>query len=392
MELKRRKHDLFEVVRLVFGAMTDQLNKEEKESYNRMMEDEELLNNRELLSDPHAIISELNKSGCFDTAGAYRQFRLRTGKSGKLRRISLGWVAASLLIPIGIAVGVLLLRPVEQPIPEEPEGMLPITSAAWLKLSDGRRIGLGNLQDTLLEHDGTRIANEGGVLNYQSGHKGGDQLVYNELTVPRGGEYMLQLPDGTQVWLNSESILKYPLHFSGTAREVFLSGEAYFSVTRDVQKPFKVHTSYGEVKVLGTEFNVRNYPEEESVVTTLVKGRVLYRNKDNYSRMAELSPGLQVTDKTGMKELELKRVDISEFVGWRDGLYVFRNLTLEQIMNTVARNYDAEIHWDSEEIKGYRFSGDLKKYEYVDKFLNFIEVGGDVHFTIKGKMIFVGKK
>ena len=148
------------------------------------------------------------------------------------------------------------------------------------------------------------------------------------------------------------------------------------------------------MKVLGTEFNVRNYADEAEVVTTLVNGSVQF--VDNWNRNKNksviLKPGYQVVADSTAKDWIVQQVNLKEFVGWRDGLYVFNRLTLEELMRTVERNYDVTVFFANEECKALRFSGDLRKYENVEYFLRYIETGGDVHFVVKDRTITVYKK
>ena len=217
------------------------------------------------------------------------------------------------------------------------------------------------------------------------------QMEYNTIIVPRGGEYMLVLTDGTKVWVNADSRLKFPVRFRGDRREVYLlSGEAYFEVERDESKPFLVHTSRGCVKVLGTEFNVRDYPEEHRVVTTRVNGSVQFTGKDK--KKIVLEPGFQVVADSLTGTWDVREVNLKEYVGWRNGLYVFSHLTLEELMRVIERNYDVTVFFANEECKRLVFSGDLQKYETVEHFLRFIETGGDVRFVVKERTITVYKK
>ena len=234
------------------------------------------------------------------------------------------------------------------------------------------------------------VSNNGETLIYHT-PRTADSLVYNTLKIPRGGAYSLQLSDGTKVMLNSDSRLKFPVRFRGDRREVYLlSGEAYFEVERDESKPFLVHTSRGCVKVLGTEFNVRDYPEEHRVVTTLVNGSVQFTGKDK--KKIVLEPGFQVVADSLTGTWDVREVNLKEYVGWRNGLYVFSHLTLEELMRVIERNYDVTVFFANEECKRLVFSGDLQKYETVEHFLRFIETGGDVRFVVKERTITVYKK
>jgi len=217
-----------------------------------------------------------------------------------------------------------------------------------------------------------------------------DSLVYNTLTVPRGGVYQLTLADGTKVWMNSGSRLVYPVAFTGNTREVALTGEAYFDVREDATKPFTVVTGLGKIKVLGTRFNVKFYPEEASVVTTLVHGSVSFSN--NVVPETRLSPGYQLKYDEGRDTVGVQKVNVSYYVGWRDNQLAFQGETLENIMRVLARWYDVEVVFEDGELKQLEFSGNLDRYEDIGKFFKLFELGADVEFAIDNKVIHVRKK
>ena len=147
-------------------------------------------------------------------------------------------------------------------------------------------------------------------------------LVYNTIDIPIGGEYQLVLADGTKVWLNADSKLRFPVSFTAERREVYLEGEAYFEVAKDSEHPFIVHISRGAIEVLGTGFNVRDYREEQKTVTTLVQGKVVYRPERQPGREIMLEPGFQIKDEEG-GSLQPRKVDVILYTGWKDGKYVF---------------------------------------------------------------------
>ena len=146
------------------------------------------------------------------------------------------------------------------------------------------------------------------------------------------------------------------------------------------------------MKVLGTEFNVRDYPDEHQVVATLVNGSVQFSDKNKSGRQVILQPGFQVVVDSLRRDWEVRKVNLEEYVGWRNGLYVFSHLTLEELMKIVERNYDVTVFFANEECKKLVFSGDLQKYEKVEYFLRFIETGWHVRFVVKERTITVYKK
>lgn len=176
--------------------------------------------------------------------------------------------------------------------------------------------------------------------------------------------------------------------FTAERREVYLEGEAYFEVAKDSEHPFIVHISRGAIEVLGTGFNVRDYREEQKTVTTLVQGKVVYRPERQPGREIMLEPGFQIKDEEG-GSLQPRKVDVILYTGWKDGKYVFENATLEEIMQVLSRWYDIAVFYKREEVKKLHFTGDLERYKTINDFLEFMEIGGNVRFSIKGKTVLI---
>lgn len=389
--LNHHGHTIFKAAEYVFKFLTGQLTPYEEAEFSRLKKETGLDKRWSQWENRQAWIQDLQETMDFDTSAAYAQFIQQTQKSSKRKRWLQIAAIAILLITVG-GIGYYLNRR-EIPNPFKLTELIePISHKAYIVLADGKKLELQEKGENIQEQDGTIISHQAGQLVYDPIEKKPQETIYNTLNVPRGGEFRIVLSDGTGIWLNSESSLKYPVNFTGKNREVFLSGEAYFEVKSDSTRPFIVHTSLGKINVLGTEFNVRDYQDEQEVVTTLVKGKVKYQDNRNANPEIVLQPGYQVTASQNDPELSVHPVNLKLYVGWKDGLYIFRNLTLAEIMKTIERNYDVQVVYTSEEIKHLRFSGDLKKYDRVESFLRFIEIGGDVTFKIKDKIITVTSK
>ena len=206
------------------------------------------------------------------------------------------------------------------------------------------------------------------------------------LRIPRGGEYTLVLADGTTVYLNAESELRYPVKFSGERRKVYLRGEAYFDVVRDEQKPFTVEARGVEVLVLGTSFGVRAYEGEENVLTTLVQGRV---DVSAEGQRVKLIPGQQADFNRESERLTVAEVDVELYVGWKDGRLVFDNQPLSVILDELGRWYSFDVTYANEELKRIPYSVNIKKHEDIAHVLKFIERTGKVKFEINENKIVV---
>ena len=200
------------------------------------------------------------------------------------------------------------------------------------------------------------------------------------IVVPRGGEYQLILPDGTKVWLNSDSKLEFPNTFVGDERRVKLAGEAYFEVAKNKAKPFRVEVDRVEVVVLGTSFNIHAY--DEAVKTTLVEGAV----KLNVAGKAySLSPGFEANvDQGGVK---IVKSDVYEQIAWKDGRFVFREKRLEEVMSILSRWYDFEIFYQNAAVKDLHFTGNIPRHTTINEVLKFLERTHLVHFSAFGKIV-----
>ena len=262
---------------------------------------------------------------------------------------------------------------------------------AKLILATGKNVLLDTLalEVTTIWEAGATIQKSGGVLTYENVGKEDArpmEVVYNTLEVPRGGEYDVVLEDGTRVWLNADSRLKYPVVFPGSERRVILEGEAYFKVKREENRPFSVEMGGNCIEVLGTEFNVRYYPEENKQITTLVSGKVKFISEGNKSLV--LSPGEQaVLTHEGI--LSCTSVDVTLYTAWKDGNFVFRKQRLEEVLKTLARWYDVDVFYEDVSRKDVEFTGNIERFERFEEIIDLLRMTGDTDFEVKGKNIFV---
>ena len=304
-----------------------------------------------------------------------------------IRRVTA--IAAGILFPLFIIALWLGGEEESGSIPEEVAGIIRHGEAkAELILEDGttRFLGVGG-SDSLVIQRGANIVVQNRGLSYQV-----DSFVreerYNTFREPRGGEYSIILCDGTKVYLNSESALRYPVSFVGPERKVYLTGEAYFDVIEDREHPFSVEVNGSVVKVLGTSFDVRAYRDEDEVLTTLVEGSVLFTAGDE---SVVLVPGEQaVLDKSG--RVKSQKVDPYLYTAWREGVFAFKQQRLEEIMRVVARWYDVNIIWESPSQKEVTFTGKMKRYEDFSKVVEMLEMTGNTEFAVKGNNIYIRER
>ncbi|MCQ4875412.1 FecR family protein [Butyricimonas paravirosa] len=267
--------------------------------------------------------------------------------------------------------------------------IIPGQYSAVLEMADGKMYRLGEERYSLQEKTGNRIKIDSTFLSYlptDDARAVSREIVYNKLSIPRGGEYRIELEDGTKVWINSASRLQYPVVFSGDTREVYLEGEAYFEVRRDSSRPFIVHAGQQKVTVLGTSFGITCYGNEVNDYTTLVSGKVnveLEQGKQAFM----LEPGMQVEYNKVSGMVRERRVDVAEFVAWKEGKYVFKQKRLEDILFTLSRWYDFEVFYQNSEMKEVLFSGELRRFDDFNYLLRLIERTSDVKFVIDKKVV-----
>jgi ferric-dicitrate binding protein FerR (iron transport regulator) len=212
----------------------------------------------------------------------------------------------------------------------------------------------------------------------------GDQNQFNTIQTPVGGQYQVNLPDGTKVWLNASSSLKFPARFTNNERRVELTGEGYFEVAKNKQKPFKVKTAQQEIMVFGTHFNVNAYTEEDKTKTTLQEGSIKVTTDSNHSLF--LKPGEQSVIKGNA--IEVRSVDTEAAIGWKNGLFVFDNEKIETIMRRIARWYNVDVVYKGK-LSQERFMGTISRYQEINKVLDMLELTNLVHFKIEERRIVV---
>jgi len=270
---------------------------------------------------------------------------------------------------------------------EKKELISPGTNQATLILDDGSVYNLSTSKNLVLNEGGSLIHSEGTSLQYTEEAAAPKETKYNTLTVPRGGEFFLQLADGTKVWLNSETTLRYPVQFNGTERRVELTGEAYFEVVRDEKVPFLVESGDQVTRVLGTEFNISSYRENPEITTTLVKGRVETYTKNAPATRLQLAPNEQSIFLKKEDSLTKHTVDTYKYIAWKSGRFVFEDQDLGEIMGTLSRWYNIEVLFEKEDLRIIRFTGNLQRYSDFGAILSKIALTEEVDFEIENRKV-----
>ena len=306
----------------------------------------------------------------------------------------IGFAKYAAVLVILLSSGALLLqnkRERQEPVRKVAEVDLYATEKhnAYLVLSGGTKIELAKPHvDTIRQDDGRLLAVDTlGTLMYNTVKAEVEHLSYHTIVVPRGGEYTLVLNDGTRVRLNADSELRFPIKFASGERRVFLKGEAYFEVEHDTTRPFRVNVHEDAmIEVLGTEFNINAYPENEKIFTTLVRGKVKVADMQTDTAVV-LLPNQQAALARG--EIDVKEVVPEDYITWIDGRFYFEQMPLEEILLQLARWYDLQVFWANEELKSYKFTGAVWRYYSIQESLEMIEKTTDVCFTVSGRTVTV---
>ena len=331
----------------------------------------------------------------YDVHEAWQRVNKRTRAKGS-RRMIRGWMkyAALFILFLGIVSLWRVYDNKEKPIVAavQSDSILPGRLKAELILANGERIVLDSeARSKEMEALGIKLENDtvNGLLKYEAGAVDNSiGMKYNTLNVPKGGEYSLILPDGSRVWLNSETTLRFPVQFAGGKRVVYLSGEAYFQVKKDTSAAFHVCTKQQKITVLGTTFNVSAYENDRFTETTLIEGKVAV---EGGAERVVMKPSEQyILDKrSGVGEL--KEVETEFYTSWIDGKFYFTSFTFEEIVKKLERWYDFTMIYEEDDIRQMRFSGVINKHRPIEEMLRFLEKTTDIHFKISGKNIVAGK-
>jgi len=264
--------------------------------------------------------------------------------------------------------------------------ILPGGNHAILTMADGSKIVLDSVRNGNIQSGGATISKQGGLLVYDgsSPAKAGTGAVYNTLTTPPGGQYKLILADGSKVWLNASSSLHFPTAFTGKERNVELTGEAYFEVAKNKEKPFHVNVNGMQVEVLGTHFNVNAYADENSIKTSLLEGSVKIKRG---SVSGLLKPGQQGILGNNNNDLNIKKVNMDEVIAWKNGLFQFNGAGIKTIMLEISRWYNVEIVY-SGNVPQRSFVGKISRDAALPDVLKILELS-NVKFNVTGRKIIV---
>ncbi len=313
-----------------------------------------------------------------------------------------GWrIAAAAAVLLLLVAGIYWRLSVPASTPKTAAVVIPPAAVNVLKPGGNKAIlTLANNSQVVLDSAANGLISTQGNIKVEKLHNGqlvytingrqvtaDDAAFYNTISTPRGGQYQVTLADGTAVWLNAQSSIRFPVIFTGKERQVEITGEAYFEVAKDASKPFKVKAAASGIEVLGTHFNVNAYQDEAAIKTTLVEGKVkVYAG--TAGNEAFLLPGQQsAVQKNGSITVN-EHADTEEALAWKNGRFQFRSADLRSILRQLQRWYDADVEF-RDNVAGLRFSGQLTRTDDVVKLFQKIELTGEVHFRVEGKKIIV---
>ena len=310
------------------------------------------------------------------------------------RLTSKAWMAVAAVGILLLSVGGVYWYTSRFQAPTYMAAIQPGSSKATLILDDGsvRELSL-DYKAERFQVKGAEVSNSGQQIRYTGTiHPSAGPTIpeeYNTLKIPTGGEYQLILADGSKVWLNSQTTLRYPVNFTGEERRVQLQGEAYFEVAHDAGHPFIVETGHEvKVRVLGTSFNIRDYEDEGRIETVLEEGGVKMMQN---GREVILNPGTKATYEEASDRLSTTPVDTRLYTAWHTGHYIFQEQTIETILQKLSRWYDIEVKYADEDVKTMLFSGNIRKYDTIDHFLKALELTYSIDFQIDGRTITVSR-
>jgi transmembrane sensor len=366
-------------------SLTVSEHEELDEWVSASMENQQLF---EELTDPVNIKKWINWKKRIDSDAALEKMKIRLGieqepRATRPRRIWSYWIAAAAVISL-IFLGDYWYQkrppsgftavPVMHDLP-------PGGKHATLTLSDGTKIWLDTVSSgKIADRSNIQIRKDSARLSYAPDEHKNQSVAYDELSTPAGGEYEVRLSDGTRVWLNASSSLKYPQQFTDTVRRVELSGEGYFEVAKDASHPFIVMAGDNEIRVLGTHFDVNHYTDNPDIIVTLAEGSV------KLNRSVLLKPGEEgLINNAG--HIQIEKADLEVNLAWKDGQFVFKMTPLEEVMREVSHWYDARVVYQDNNTE--HFNARIPRDVPVSKLLHLLEATGRVHFKIEDKTITV---
>ena len=378
---------LYDIAAIILAYLRDEVDEEGLRKLNVWLEESD--SHKALfarIQDEKMQYGDIQKILSYDAGGAWQVVQQKAARRRRKRLMRVYQVAASVVIVLGVAIAFLLREESTPVVPVvQVEEITPGRSMAKLTVASGDVYHLDSLHQvdlitSLAENNGKEV-----VFIDRQLEEGEREIKYNKVEIPRGGEYQIVLGDGTRVYLNAQTELRFPESFaSSEQRLVYLSGEAYFEVTKNPSKPFIVQCKDYAVKVLGTSFNVNSYEGDETSKTTLATGKV---EIDMDGKQTILNPGQQAIIKNG--EVNVKEVDVEVYTTWMFDNFRFQSESIQEIMTKLSRWYAIDVFYMNESVRNYHFTGYLPRYAKIADVLELLSLTTNIKFDVEGKTVIV---
>ena len=393
------KTDFVELLKYLNASETDDITHIVKEEMLRLHEGPEFSGLKK-----HDVLQRIKSDPRFKTGPLFYSEEVRQEEKPKIVKLyQKSWikVAAAVLI-VGTGLSLFIIKSKTKAhianVAKNQHSMpiVPGGNKATLTLSNGKVILLDTANNGLIVNtEKTKVlkSNKAQLVYVRPGAQSpsvvnsNTPVVYNTLSTPKGGVYQVILPDGTKVWLNSASSLKFPTEFRGTERRVTLTGEAYFEVAKNKEKPFFVDINAVEVRVLGTHFNIAAYQDDNDITTTLLEGAVQVKNNNQAS---VIKPGEQAVVNNNTNVIKVKPANIEQAMAWKNGYFIFADEDVRSIMKKLSRWYNVEVEY-RDDFANIRFGGSFYRSKSISELLSYMEEVGKIHFKIEGRRIIVMK-
>lgn len=378
----------FEIATIILSYLQEQISDEDRLKLDSWLDESEANSSlfARIVSDKSRN-QEVKKLMAYNTDSAWENVNRKVRKK-RDRRIFNGLkVAAGVVVLLGIVMLFRLEAPENVMVAEAgTESIHPGYAIAKLTVGTGETYILDSL--TSADIPNTTIRNGKEIVYNNSDTAVSGNAVYNKIEIPRGGEYKITLPDGTEVYLNSQTELRFPDNFNNSPeRIVYVSGEAFFKVKKNEKQPFIVKCRDYNVRVLGTTFNISDYSDDNYSHTTLAEGKVEL-NFDGHNIL--LKPGQQARLQAG--SIKVKEVNVENYTTWMNENFRFESESIEEILKRIARWYVVDVFYVNQSVKNYHFSGYLPRYANISEALDLLGLTTDIRFEVKDKTILVMKK
>jgi transmembrane sensor len=389
---------VYEDASLLRKVLIDEATDEEKRQAEELLtQHPELKERYDELKRKDELENSFNRYHRYSSSHAYHLFLEKVKpQKGKLRHLYSIWYSAAAIVILLLGFAWWYHASNVTPIVKHELAILnPGEKIGELVLPNGNHVSVKNTNISMV-YSGVKVIYRQGLLSYtpvqvnlnDTSKKTRTFSAINKFVIPRGGENTILLSDGTKVHLNAASELDFPTEFSGSQRYVSLRGEAYFDVAKDAEHPFIVHTQYGNIRVLGTAFNIKVYTEDRVCYVTLVRGKVRFTASNNESK--ELSPGQQLVLSDG--RMYKRNVNVDDYVSWVNGVYNFKEESLNNIMSNFEKWYNIDVVYKDQSVRNLSYTGTVRRYDTMNSFLDVFQLTGDIKYCVEGRTVYLYKR